>query len=225
MGSVNQLEIIRRQIGDFSAPHLEVGSKAYDDVDRVRMIFANEKDFVGIDMLEGENVDFVIDLTRPFAEVDDILQGKRFRSIYCLSVLEHCDNPFLMAENLSRLLADDGVLYVSVPHAWKFHGYPSDYWRFTHEGIKKLFPDLSFAENESWVSTDVENDIQLLADSDLGRVRIKGSYYRKQGRYLTAFFVGFLALLAKPFSRKIMAHRYFYPPVMIDMIGRKVAKS
>lgn len=220
MGSVNQLKLIENHYQKFEPPYLEVGSKAYDDVQRVSSLFPSE-DFVGIDMQDGLNVDFVVDLTQPFAEIDKVLEGKRFKSIFCLSVLEHCDNPFLMANNLTQLLEPGGLLYVSVPHSWKFHGYPSDYWRFTHEGIKKLFPNLDFSEEEMWTSTDAENDIQKLDPIELGRVRLKGSYFRKQNKPIAGLAVDVLRLLATPFSKKIVHHRYFTPPVMIDMIGRK----
>jgi hypothetical protein len=221
LGSINQLALIRNHYDVFLPPFLEVGSKAYDDVARVSSLFPEGKEFVGVDMQDGENVDYVIDLTKPFSEVDEAIGGKRFKSIFCLSVMEHCDNPFLMADNLSKLLKDDGILYVSVPHSWKFHGYPSDYWRVTQEGVKKLFPDLNFDDQEMWISTDLEGDIRPLKGSDLGRVRFKGSFFRKQGKYISALAVGLARFFALVFSSKIVSHRYFTPPVMIDMIGRK----
>lgn len=103
MGSHNQLALIQIHKAKFQPPFLEVGAKAYGDVDRVRTMFQAENDFVGTDMLDGENVDVVLDLTNPFSEVDKVLEGRRFKSIFCLSVLEHCDNPFKMATNLTEL--------------------------------------------------------------------------------------------------------------------------
>ena len=42
------------------------------------------------------------------------------------------------AANLTRLLRPDGQLCISVPFSWKFHGYPSDYWRFTPDAFRSL---------------------------------------------------------------------------------------
>ena len=92
------------------------------------------EDYLGVDMLEGRRVDKVVDFTHPFEEVDAAVEGRRFGTIICMSVLEHCDQPFLMAENITRLLVPGGSLVVSVPFVFKFHGFPSDYWRFTPEG-------------------------------------------------------------------------------------------
>ena len=33
----------------------------------------------------------------------------------------------------------------SVPFVWRIHAYPSDYWRFTKEGVKLLFPRIRFS--------------------------------------------------------------------------------
>lgn len=222
MGSVNQLSIVKKHKERFSAPYLEVGSKAYEgDVPRVSQIF-DGSDFTGVDMLEGDNVDLVLDLTLPFDEIDRQLNGKRFNSIFCLSVLEHCANPHSMAQNLSNILCPGGLIYISVPFSWKFHGYPSDYWRFTPEGIKVLFPDIDFSSDTSWISSDVDDDIRVLKDRDLGRFKVSSSWQRKNSGVLRGISAGILRGIGGlgPL-RWLTRHRYLMPPIMIDMVGRK----
>ena len=90
--------------------------------------------------------------------------------------------------------------------------------------MKKLFPELTFSNEEMWISTDVEHDIRSLEDSDLGRVRFKGSYFRQQGHHLSALFADLARLMMTPFSKKLTKHRYYTPPVMIGMIGRREAE-
>ena len=175
--------------------------------------------YVGVDMSPGKGVDLVVDFTSPFDQIDATLGGKRFNTIFCLSVLEHCDQPFLMAENITRLLEPNGCLYVSVPHAWKFHGYPSDYWRFTPEGVKKLFPDLLFDESAARLTTDVVDDFRMI-DEDLSRIRLKGSWFRKRGQVLRSFSADLLTLLGYVgLFRWLTQHRYLIPPTTIEMIG------
>lgn len=89
-------------------------------------------DALGVDMQAGEGVDVVADL-----EKDDV---GCFAHIECMSLLEHVKRPWLLAANLERMLEPAGTIFVTVPFIWKLHGYPSDYWRFTHEGIRLLFP-------------------------------------------------------------------------------------
>ena len=126
---------------------------------------------------------------------------------------------FPMADNSTRLLAPGGTLYVSVPYAWKFHGYPSDYWRFTPEGVKKLFPGLAFDMAEARTSTDVVGDIQPV-DEDLARIRISASWQRERGRFLRGLGSGLLSVLgALGLIAWLTRHRYLMPPTCIEMIG------
>lgn len=123
---------------------LEVGSRRFGEYLDFRALLPHLSDFTGVDLEAGDNVDVVTDLTRPFNEVDAALSGRRFDTICCTSVLEHVPNPFLIADNLQRLMAPGGVLFLSVPFVFRFHAYPGDYWRFTPEAVKVLFSRLDF---------------------------------------------------------------------------------
>ncbi len=224
MGFRNHAIFMERNKALFKGPFLEVGSRDYGSTEKMRAKFPGET-YVGIDMQAGEGVDLVLDLTMPFSDVDALLGGKRFGTIFCLSVLEHCEQPFLMAENISRLLAPQGVLYVSVPHAWKFHGYPSDYWRFTHEGVKKLFPQLTFDMNIARVSTDIEGDLRPV-NEDISRLRISGKWFRERGEPLKGVGADVLAMAGRiGLFRWLTQHRYLIPPSMIEMVGTKPKDS
>lgn len=116
---------------------LIVGSRVYKYRADRRALYA---DVLGVDMAEGEGVDVVLDLEDSLPE--DL--GK-FSHIECFSVLEHVRRPWLMAENLERLLVEGGSLHVQVPFVWRVHSYPSDYWRFTTEAIRSLFRNIKWA--------------------------------------------------------------------------------
>jgi hypothetical protein len=116
---------------------LVVGSKLYKTKRGDRR--ALHEDAVGIDMQPGEGVDRVLDLEETLP--DDL---GTFAHVECLSVLEHSRRPWLMAANLERLLIVGGTLFLAVPFMWRIHGYPDDYWRFTPNGIRQLFPRLAW---------------------------------------------------------------------------------
>jgi hypothetical protein len=40
---------------------------------------------------------------------------------------------------MRRVLIPGGKAFVSAPFAWERHDYPGDYWRFSEDGLKKLF--------------------------------------------------------------------------------------
>jgi SAM-dependent methyltransferase len=163
VGNNNQFNWIDRNRELVKPPILEVGSKQYDQESTVnyKELFKGY-DYLGIDLQAGENVDIAVDLTQDFNLVSKKIGDRKFGTVICCSVLEHIFNIFQAAQNISNLTKSGGVLFVSVPVVWKFHGYPSDYWRFTPEAIKKLFVDFSFIENKSTISSNLPDDEQAL---------------------------------------------------------------
>ena len=123
-----------RQITPKQGRTLIAGSRVYGDKEDRRKRYANA---VGVDMSEGPGVDVVADLEA------DFLQGS-FAHIECMSVLEHCRRPWLMAANLERMLEPGGTIFITVPFVWRVHGYPDDYWRFTVSGVKSLFNEIEW---------------------------------------------------------------------------------
>lgn len=69
--------------------------------------------------------------------------------VICLEVLEHCVDPFGAARELERILRPGGWLFLTVPFLTGYHGHETsqsgahgdypDLWRFTHQGLERLF--------------------------------------------------------------------------------------
>lgn len=223
MGSINQLQFIARRAARFQGPFLEVGSKDYGNTQPLRRLFAERGAYCGVDLEPGPGVDCSLDLTDDFARIDAALEGRRFGSIFCLSVLEHCRRPAAMAENLTRLLAPEGLLCVSVPFAFMFHGYPSDYWRFTHEGVKLLFADLCFPpEDTAWFTSGVAGFHPL--DASLGKLEFGTKAHWRRGRWVRGVAAKLLGLLGKAGPLRWLAGTgYVLAPTEILMVGRRAA--
>jgi len=220
MGDINQLIFIHKYAEQLNGPFLEVGSKDYGSTQNLRALFANRDKYIGIDMEDGPGVDIVLDLTEDFQKIDSKLRGQRFGTIFCLSVLEHCEQPFKMAENLTLLLKQKGQICISVPFSWKIHGYPNDYWRFTPEGIKRLLPNVEFDIEQSLAATSKKNEFQKL-DDEFGKITFSLSNHRKKGHILR----GISAKLLKFLSRFgvlswLTGYRYLFAPTNILMIGK-----
>lgn len=114
-------------------PIVEFGSlrvEAGQDGD-LRPLFAG-RDFTGTDLREGTGVDRVEDL-RSLSFAD----GEVGTSI-CLDTLEHCDDPAAACRELRRVTAANGVCIISSVMLFGIHSYPSDYFRFTPEGLRSL---------------------------------------------------------------------------------------
>lgn len=79
--------------------------------------------------------DTKIDLMKP-------VKGKKFDGGICMDLLEHVENPFIVAKNIADSLNKGAMLFVTVPWVWEIHDYPGDYWRFTPQGLETLFPKM-----------------------------------------------------------------------------------
>lgn len=126
---------------------VEIGSKDYGNAANFRSLYP---EYVGLDMAEGKGVDVVCDLSK------SAFKEGHFALAICCSVLEHVEDPWAVAGNITKLLRPGGKLYVSVPWVWRYHAYPGDYWRFSWQGIQKLFPEIQWEEPEYSTTRDGE---------------------------------------------------------------------
>ena len=219
MGDSNQANFVKAHAELIKAPILEVGSKDYGKTPDFKAMFSGYE-YTGIDREEGKGVDLVLDLTSDSDFVDKQLQGKKFNTIICFSVLEHCKEPFKMTNNITRLQNTDGLLFVSVPFSWRIHDFPADYWRFTPDGVKALFPVLDFDKYPGIISTCKQEEIAPI-DKYLYRTELsvsEGLRLKRYG-YLRA---GFVVLCRKlKIFPSLFDYPYAFPPVLITMIGKK----
>jgi SAM-dependent methyltransferase len=101
-------------------------------------------EYVGLDVVESTSADVV-------GSVEDIpLEDGRFDLVLCTQVLEHCEDPSRAVRELHRVAAPGGRVLASTHGVQVYHPSPHDYWRWTHEGLAKLF-----AENADWESLRV----------------------------------------------------------------------
>ena len=220
MASENIEYWIRKNTGFVGDRVLELGSRQYQDHSNLnlRKMFPRVKRFVGTDIQEGEGVDVVCDLRRPFEEVDDVLGGQRFDTVFCISVLEHIDDVFTASKNIVRLLDQGGTVFLSVPFVFRHHGYPSDFWRFTPEALRFLFPTLDF-DNElrerAWISTLVKGDYARLPDAFKKRNRFM---FRPKDAETKEHRTSIKNLMRA--GEDVEMPEYSLAPTMINMIGR-----
>jgi SAM-dependent methyltransferase len=73
-----------------------------------------------------------------------------FDVVLCTQVLEHCDDPAQAVRELRRVTRPGGRVLASTHGVQVYHPSPVDYWRWTHEGLRKLF-----SENAEWASLTI----------------------------------------------------------------------
>lgn len=144
----------------FEGPLLHVGSKINYEDEKARQgaeSFRNflnnklhgDKEIMGLDIFPGHNVDIVADLCKKNLFSDDLgkYQGY-FKTIVCWALLEHVQDPFSVADNITNFLAPGGKVFYVGPWVWGYHPYPDDFWRISFSGLKVLFPRIEW--NDWW---------------------------------------------------------------------------
>jgi SAM-dependent methyltransferase len=112
---------------------LEVGSRARSGNIRKGM-FRNYREYVGLDIIEGENVDVVGDihqLSRYFGE-------ESFDFVYSISTFEHLAMPWKAVLEINKVMLTGGLLCIATHPTWPPHERPWDFWRFSEEGFQVL---------------------------------------------------------------------------------------
>jgi len=91
-------------------------------------------DYTGLDMRPGPNVDIV-------SNGHDIpFPNEHFDLVLILETLEHDNRFWVTLLEVWRILKPSGMAIITVPNiGFQRHDYPSDYWRFTADGLKELF--------------------------------------------------------------------------------------
>ena len=109
---------------------IEIGSLAVNS--SVKSNLGENIDYVGIDIVKGENVDIVLDDPYKFP-----FEDKSVDVVISISVFEHTEFFWLTYLEILRVLKDDGLFFLNAPSNSKFHRHETDNWRF--------YPDSSLA--------------------------------------------------------------------------------
>ena len=92
-------------------------------------------EYVGVDVVENP----AAELLGPVEALP--VEDASFDVVLCTQVLEHCDDPAQAVRELRRVTRPGGRVLASTHGVQVYHPSPSDYWRWTHEGLRRLFDD------------------------------------------------------------------------------------
>lgn len=101
--------------------------------------------YVGIDLGVGDkNVDYSQLSAKANLEALP-LRNASFDAAISIQVLEHMKRPWLVLDELSRVIKPGGVLFLSCPQGEPQHQVPYDFFRYTAFGLRSLLEDRGFA--------------------------------------------------------------------------------
>ena len=94
---------------------------------------ANVTKFLTMD-LGGPDLDIVGDAHDP-----NVVEEESMDSILLFNVLEHCEQPWVVVDNVYRWLKPHGQVFCMVPNAQRVHRVPRDYWRILPDALDSIF--------------------------------------------------------------------------------------
>lgn len=92
-----------------------------------------------VEVYPSNSADLVVEPNCLYPIRDQSLFG-----IGCFAVLEHCRKPWLVVQEMQRMLVPGGHVFIDWPFLQPVHGYPSHYFNATREGLTTIFQDQGF---------------------------------------------------------------------------------
>jgi len=74
------------------------------------------------------------------------MEANKFDYVMCFNLLEHIYNHQKVVNECQRVLKPNGTLLGTVPFIMHYHADPDDYYRYTHQALKKIFQKANFKE-------------------------------------------------------------------------------
>lgn len=136
--------VLRTYLDMYTTAKLKVVDVGSFDVNGTyKTLMPNDWEYIGVDIIEGKNVDIVMKdpYTLPFEDnsINIIISGQ---------CLEHVQKPWELVKEMWRVLDPGGHCFITAPSKMHLHSYPHDYWRFHPEGMRFMLEDAGFDVKE-----------------------------------------------------------------------------
>ena len=131
-------------------------ARAGTDLDRYRVLDVGCGIKPYLPYFEPYAAEYVgVDLENPAADLEGSVEAlpvedASFDLVLCTQVLEHVTDPDVAVRELHRVAAPGGRVLASTHGVQVYHPSPTDYWRWTHTGLERLF-----ARNGDWAQVTV----------------------------------------------------------------------
>lgn len=168
----NYLEYLAQAGNQPGMSVLEVGSREVTGRSLAREKF-NQARYIGFDYYAGPNVDVVGDAHR----LSDHFGTEQFDVVYSSACFEHFAMPWIVAEEMIKVLKVNGTLFVETHFSYSSHERPWHFFQFSDMALKVLFPPSFGIECiEAGVSNPMIGRFSRLADPYLRYRPIPGLY-------------------------------------------------
>jgi SAM-dependent methyltransferase len=97
------------------------------------------KRYIGVDLPQNKQAEYHI-LKNGGVDLPD----KCADVVLSTQVLEHVTDPKVYLDECYRLLKPNGLLLLSTHGYWMYHPDPTDWWRWTCDGLRKIIEEANF---------------------------------------------------------------------------------
>lgn len=128
----NHVQPLHQQHHDLTAIDMGCGSMPY------RSLFTpTVQKYLGADLASNPLADLAINPDTGNVDLED----NSVELVISTQVLEHVESPAAYLAEAHRVCKSNGLLLLSTHGYWPYHPIPTDYWRWTGAGLKKLLTD------------------------------------------------------------------------------------
>lgn len=152
---------------------LEIGSREVTGGSNAREKFS-QAEYIGFDYYPGNNVDVVGDAHK----LSSYFKSEPpFDLIFSSACFEHFAMPWVVAQEIAKLLKVGGLVFVETHFAFSSHERPWHFFHFSDMALKVLFSEaLGFECIEAGVSNPIVGRFSSLADNYLKNKPVGGLY-------------------------------------------------
>lgn len=98
-----------------------------------------------IEVYPSRSADIIVDSSCTYP-----IRSNSCFGIGCFAVLEHTRRPWVVIEEMRRILKPGGRVFIDWPFLQPVHGYPSHFFNATREGLVSIFEDTGFSVNHAY---------------------------------------------------------------------------
>lgn len=168
---------------------LDVGSYSVNGSYR-DLLKTNNCEYMGLDIVEGPNVDIVVNDIYDWNIVDD----ESFDYIISGQAFEHIEYPWLTIREMAKKLKPSGLLCIIAPNSLWEHKYPYDCYRYFSDGLVAMAKWAGLTVIESTVAgiprsgvspkwDEPSNDVCLVAGKDIAEEMFKKKMFPIERRF------------------------------------------
>ena len=166
---------------------LELGSRDVTGENRLKPLLKHAE-YIGFDYYRGPNVDVVGDAHR----LSEHIEGQ-VDAIYSSAVFEHLAMPWIVAEEIAKVLKIGGILAIETHFSFASHERPWNFFQFSDMGLRALFsPALGFECIEAAMQNPIAGRFTRHASPYLRHQKVVGlychsDYYGRKARDVAGF--------------------------------------